>query len=83
MAQNITKSSKDIVKSALAAVPAISAEEAISLVDSPDHVFVDRLKSQPILAIPRKERSLVLLVVVEPYEARAVGERTKSERDNS
>ncbi len=41
MAQNITKSSKDIVKSALAAVPAISAEEAISLVDSPDHVFVD------------------------------------------
>lgn len=41
MAQNITRSSKDIVKEALAAVPAISAEQAISLVGSPDHVFVD------------------------------------------
>ena len=41
MAQIITKSSKDIVKAALAAVPAISAEEAMSLVESPDHVFVD------------------------------------------
>ena len=41
MAQTITKSSKDIVKAALAAVPAISAEEAMSLVESPDHVFVD------------------------------------------
>jgi rhodanese-related sulfurtransferase len=41
MAQTITKSSKDIVKAALAAVPAISAEEAVALVDSPEHVFVD------------------------------------------
>ena len=41
MPQTITKSSKDIVKAALAAVPTISAEEAISLVNSPDHVFVD------------------------------------------
>lgn len=41
MAQTITKSSKDIVKAAVAAVPAISAEEAMSLVRSPYHVFVD------------------------------------------
>lgn len=41
MAQTITKSSKDIVEAAQAAVPAISAEEAMSLVGSPDHVFVD------------------------------------------
>lgn len=41
MAQTITKSSKDIVKAAQATVPAISAEEAMSLVGSPDHVFVD------------------------------------------
>ena len=41
MAQNITKSSKDLVKAALAAVPAISAEEALSLEGSSDHVFVD------------------------------------------
>ena len=41
MAQTITKSCKEIVKSALNAVPGISAEEAISLLDSPDHVFVD------------------------------------------
>ena len=41
MAQTITNSSKDIVKAALAVVPAISAEEAMSLVNSPDHVFVD------------------------------------------
>lgn len=41
MAQTITKSTKEIVKAALAAVPAISAEKAMSLVDSPDHVFVD------------------------------------------
>ena len=41
MAQTITKGSKDIVKAALAAVPAISAEEAMSLVESSDHVFVD------------------------------------------
>ncbi len=41
MAQNITKSSKDIVKAALAAVPAISADEALALVASDAHVFVD------------------------------------------
>ncbi|AXI55994.1 hypothetical protein SuNHUV7_19990 (plasmid) [Pseudoseohaeicola sp. NH-UV-7] len=41
MAQNITKSSKDLVKAALAAVPAISAEDALSLEGSSDHVFVD------------------------------------------
>lgn len=41
MSQNITKSSKDLVKAALAAVPAISADEALTLVGSPDHVFVD------------------------------------------
>ena len=41
MPQTITKSSKDIVKEALASVPAISAEEAMNLVTSPDHVFVD------------------------------------------
>ena len=40
MAQTITKSSKDIVKAALSAVPSISAEEAMSLVESPVHVFV-------------------------------------------
>lgn len=41
MAQKITKSAKDIVKEALSAVPAISAEEAIALVGSSDYVFVD------------------------------------------
>lgn len=41
MAQTITKSSKGIVKAALAAVPDISAEEALALADSPEHVFVD------------------------------------------
>ena len=41
MAQTITKSSKDIVKAALATVPSISAEDAIALAGSPDHVFVD------------------------------------------
>lgn len=41
MAQTITKSAKDIVKAAMTAVSAISAEEALALVDSPDHVFVD------------------------------------------
>lgn len=41
MAQNITKSAKDIVKSAMANVPAISAEEALPLVGPPDYVFVD------------------------------------------
>ncbi len=41
MAQTITKSAKDIVKAAMSAVPAISTEEAMALVGSPDHVFVD------------------------------------------
>lgn len=41
MAQNIKKSSKDIVKAALAAVPKISVEEALQLVNSDSHVFVD------------------------------------------
>ncbi|MCK0104251.1 rhodanese-like domain-containing protein [Pseudohalocynthiibacter sp. F2068] len=41
MAQTITKSAKDIVKAAMSAVPAISAEEALALVGSPDYVFVD------------------------------------------
>jgi rhodanese-related sulfurtransferase len=41
MTQTINKSVKDIVKSALASVPAVSAEEAIRLVDSPNHIFVD------------------------------------------
>jgi len=41
MPQTITKSSSEIVKAAMVAVPAISAEEALTLVDSPDHVFVD------------------------------------------
>jgi rhodanese-related sulfurtransferase len=39
--QTITKTSKDIVKEAMASVPAISAEEASRLLGSPDHVFVD------------------------------------------
>lgn len=41
MAQNITKSAKDIVKHALSSVQAISAEDALALTNSPDHVFVD------------------------------------------
>jgi len=41
MAQTITKSAKDIVKQALSSVPAINAEDALALVGSPDHVFVD------------------------------------------
>jgi rhodanese-related sulfurtransferase/transposase InsO family protein len=41
MTQTITKSSKAIVTAALAQVPAISAEKALPLIDSPDHVFVD------------------------------------------
>lgn len=41
MAQKITKSAKDIVKHALSSVQAISAEEAMALANSPDHVFVD------------------------------------------
>lgn len=41
MPQTITKSSKDIVKSALEVVPAISVEEALVLQNSQEHVFVD------------------------------------------
>ena len=41
MAQTITKGAKELVKAAISKVPAISAEEAIALVGSPDHVFVD------------------------------------------
>ena len=41
MAQTITKSAKDIVKAALATVPAISPEEALALAGSDTHVFVD------------------------------------------
>jgi len=41
MAQTINKSVKEIVKTAVAKVPAISAEDAIPLVGSPDHVFID------------------------------------------
>lgn len=41
MTQTITKSAKDIVKDAMERVPAISAEEALALSASPDHVFVD------------------------------------------
>jgi len=41
MPQTITKTSEDIVKEAMATVPAISAKEALSLAGSPDHVFVD------------------------------------------
>jgi len=41
MAQNITRSLQDYVAPALAAVPAISVDEAQALLDSPDHVFVD------------------------------------------
>lgn len=41
MTQKITKSSKAIVKEAMALVPAISVEEAMGLVGSPDYVFVD------------------------------------------
>lgn len=41
MAQKIKKSSKDIVKAALSAVPSISVEEAMELVESSEHVFVD------------------------------------------
>ena len=41
MPQNITKSAKEIVKAALGTVPAISVEEALELVGSDDHVFVD------------------------------------------
>ena len=41
MAQNITKSAKDIVKEAMEAVSTLSVEDALALVDSDDHVFVD------------------------------------------
>ena len=41
MAQTITKSAKDLVMAAISNVPAISAEDALKLVNSPDHVFVD------------------------------------------
>jgi rhodanese-related sulfurtransferase len=41
MPQTITRSARDIAKEAMAAVPALSAEDALSLITSPDHVFVD------------------------------------------
>jgi rhodanese-related sulfurtransferase len=41
MSQNITKSAKSIVKEAMAAVPEITVEEALQLVDSESHIFVD------------------------------------------
>ena len=41
MAQTITRSSKELVKAALSAVPAISVADALSLVTSDAHVFVD------------------------------------------
>lgn len=41
MAQKIIKSAKDIVREAMAKVPAISVGEAMKLVGSSDHVFVD------------------------------------------
>ena len=41
MVQEITKSSKEIVMEAMSAVPAISVDEALSLVNSGTHVFVD------------------------------------------
>ena len=41
MPQKITKTVSSLVKEALAEVPAISAEDAISLAESDTHVFVD------------------------------------------
>ena len=41
MAQTITKGAMEIVKAAMAEVPAISPEDAVALVGSDDHVFVD------------------------------------------
>ena len=41
MAQNITKSAASLVKQAMADVPALSAEEALTLLQSESHVFVD------------------------------------------
>ena len=41
MEQNMTKLAKMIVKEALSSVPAISVEDARSLVGADTHVFVD------------------------------------------
>ena len=41
MPQTITQSSKDIVKAALKEIPSISAKEALKLIGSSEHVFVD------------------------------------------
>jgi rhodanese-related sulfurtransferase len=41
MAQDIKKSAKDMVKAALSAVPGISVEDALGLLDTDTHVFVD------------------------------------------
>lgn len=41
MAQTITRSSRDIVKAAMASLPAISIEKALPLAGSDAHVFVD------------------------------------------
>ena len=41
MGQTINKTTKDLVKIAISNVPAISTEDAIKLVKSSDHVFVD------------------------------------------
>jgi rhodanese-related sulfurtransferase len=41
MGQTINKTTKDLVKIAISNVPAISPEDAIKLVKSSDHVFVD------------------------------------------
>ena len=41
MPQNITKSAASIVKQALTEVPSISAAEALLLLDSSEHVFID------------------------------------------
>ena len=41
MPQSITKNSREIVREAIAAVPSISIEEALQLVDNDSHVFVD------------------------------------------
>ena len=40
MAQTITKSAKDIVKAAMAAVPAISVDEALGLVGNDTHILL-------------------------------------------
>jgi len=41
MPQKIIKTSSSLVKEALAEVPAISVNEAMSLVESNTHIFVD------------------------------------------